>query len=110
MVWSKYKEYSHDDIDPNYCTREMYGKSHFYKALRKWLAAVDPDEIPFHIDIHGRFNQKKMRGINVGIRPLFRDWPYEDPKNEFAKELKTKAEKLIDKVFDGVKVDGFKVI
>ena len=109
MVWSKYKEYSHDDIDPNYCTREMYGKSHFYKALRKWLAAVDPDEIPFHIDIHGRLNQKKARGINVGIDPLFEEWPYKDPNHKFAKELKTKTENLIDDAFDGVKVDGFKV-
>lgn len=92
MIWSKFREYDPLDTDPNYCIEEMYSESHFHKALIKWMNSLGQDEVPFHIDIHGKINRKGQRCIDLGIEPIFEAWPYEDPKNTFAKAFKTNSE------------------
>jgi len=55
-----------NDIDPNYVIREMFDKAPFNQALRCWMNWLKKDSVPFHIDIHGKFNREEDRFIDLG--------------------------------------------
>ena len=57
MIWSKHKENNSEEIDPSFCTEEAYHKSYFYKAMVKWLEDLDPEDVPFHIEVRGTPNK-----------------------------------------------------
>jgi len=109
MVWSKDKPFNKDDIDPNYINAKLYPQSHFYQGLRKWISSLSENDVPFHIDIHGKIDRKTDRNIDIGIDSMHQEWPYPDKGSVFAKELDILSIEYINNAFVGVKCDDMDV-
>jgi hypothetical protein len=75
FIWNKAKPYDVADIDPNYMIRSMFPKSPFHASLHKWLQTMPEGGVPFHIDIHGKYNRSEDRFLDLGTASIENEFP-----------------------------------
>lgn len=61
----------------------MFDKAPFHQALKSWVNRLDASSVPFHIDLHGKFNWENDWFIDLGTESM--KWEF---KEEY-KDLET---------------------
>ena len=58
----------------------MFEKAPFHQALKCWMNWINAESVPFHIDIHGKFNRENDRYIDLGTESM--KWEFKDEYKE----------------------------
>lgn len=54
----------------------MFDKAPFNLALRSWANRLKAGSVPFHIDLHGKFNRENDRFIDLGTESM--KWEFKE--------------------------------